>query len=190
MPIPMLRTTRPIHVETMFRDRSRAPSLSSSHRSADSVSSSVASPADSSYDAASKFQELRALSPAFEESDDRSSLRSFAMSFSVKRPKWRLLDKLHRRNPAAIERSASAQGGRIPRKLSLAQLHGRSNSSMLQLSPKPASPLQTQADLSQELSCRKCYYSIARNCPGWVMGGSHGDACESCLVCLRPHPTS
>lgn len=35
---------------------------------------------------------------------------------------------------------------------------------------------------SAELSCKRCYYYSMRNCNGWVMGGSHGDACENCTV--------
>jgi hypothetical protein len=48
----------------------------------------------------------------------------------------------------------------------------------------PAVP-QTRA---QELTCRRCYYSNARNCHGWVMGGTTGDACEQCLVCVCSMP--
>ncbi|QIX00298.1 hypothetical protein AMS68_005815 [Peltaster fructicola] len=183
LPPPLIRTTRPMHVETMFQDRSRAPSLSSSHRSADSVDSSVASPADNRYDASAKYQELRAMSPAYDQDDDRSSLRSFAASFSFRRPKWALLKKLHRRDQTPEDISSSVQEvAPLPRKSSLSPLsriHSRQNSSTLSLSPR--SPTCTHLEPVQELSSRKCYYSIARNCPGWVLGGSHGDACEACL---------
>lgn len=33
-----------------------------------------------------------------------------------------------------------------------------------------------------EASCRPCYYYSMRNCNGWVMGGAHGEACESCAM--------
>lgn len=36
----------------------------------------------------------------------------------------------------------------------------------------------------EQLSCHRCYYYSMRNCNGWVMGGSHGDACDSCTVSL------
>lgn len=35
-----------------------------------------------------------------------------------------------------------------------------------------------------ELSCVRCYYFSARNCNGWIMGGSHGEACDTCTVCF------
>ena len=44
--------------------------------------------------------------------------------------------------------------------------------------PLPVLPVQT----AQEVACHRCYYFAARNCKGWVMGGTHGDACEQCLV--------
>lgn len=185
MPPPMIRTTRPMHIETLFQDRSRAPSLTSSHRSGDSLDSSAASPTNNRFDTALKYHELRAETPCFDDSADRSSLRSFALSFSFKKPRWTLFKKLHRRGQSAMEVTPSAQeASAIPRKMSLTSLagfHSRQNSSMLTLNTKPASP--TQLESVPELSSRKCYYSIARNCPGWVIGGSHGDACEACLVC-------
>ena len=33
-----------------------------------------------------------------------------------------------------------------------------------------------------ELTCHRCYYFSMRNCNGWVMGGPHGDACDSCTM--------
>ena len=43
--------------------------------------------------------------------------------------------------------------------------------------PVPITPPATS-----ELNCRPCYYFSMRNCQGYVMGGSHGDACENCTV--------
>ncbi|TKA31469.1 hypothetical protein B0A50_02316 [Salinomyces thailandicus] len=43
--------------------------------------------------------------------------------------------------------------------------------------PLPAAPVQP----AKEVTCQRCYYFAARNCNGWVMGGTHGDACEGCL---------
>jgi len=45
----------------------------------------------------------------------------------------------------------------------------------------PAVPITPPANAT-ELSCVRCYYYSMRNCNGWVMGGSHGDACDSCTV--------
>ncbi|TKX27621.1 hypothetical protein C1H76_0045 [Elsinoe australis] len=35
---------------------------------------------------------------------------------------------------------------------------------------------------SAELNCQRCYYYSMRNCNGWVIGGTHGDACETCTM--------
>ncbi len=44
--------------------------------------------------------------------------------------------------------------------------------------PPPAPP--------EGLSSQPCYYFHARNCNGYVLGGSHGDACETCAVsCIQ-----
>lgn len=183
---PMYRKARPAYLDNVFHDRLRTPSLSSSHRSADSVSSSTNSQADSRYDAGSKYQHLRMMTPALEDDEDRSSLRSFAMSFTFKKPKWRLLSKLHRRTHTATESTVDFQSGNdysASRKPSISQLHGfhgRQNSSALQLSSRCCTPTLLESPL--ELSSRRCYYSIARNCSGWVIGGGHGDACETCQV--------
>lgn len=187
MPAPLSRRTRPAYLDNVYHDRSRTPSLSSSHRSAVSVSSSVNSQADARYDAGSKYQRLRALTPALEDdNEDRSSLRSFAMSFSFKKPKWRLFTKMHRRNHTASETQLNfdTQNEYSPtRKLSTSAFtgyHSRQNSSALQLGPRSPAPTVLESPL--ELSSRRCYYSIARNCSGWVIGGNHGDACDSCQV--------
>ncbi|KAF2149976.1 hypothetical protein K461DRAFT_270526 [Myriangium duriaei CBS 260.36] len=43
--------------------------------------------------------------------------------------------------------------------------------------PAPITPPGTS-----EMKCHRCYYYSMRNCNGWVMGGSHGDACENCTM--------
>ncbi|GAM90253.1 hypothetical protein ANO11243_082950 [Dothideomycetidae sp. 11243] len=47
--------------------------------------------------------------------------------------------------------------------------------------PVPITPPGTGI-ATGELSCQRCYYYSMRNCNGWVMGGTHGDACENCTV--------
>lgn len=36
--------------------------------------------------------------------------------------------------------------------------------------------------VATDLGCLKCYYFVARNCNGYVLGGNSGDACDTCLV--------
>ncbi|PNS18720.1 hypothetical protein CAC42_5259 [Sphaceloma murrayae] len=43
--------------------------------------------------------------------------------------------------------------------------------------PVPITPPPTA-----ELNCQRCYYYSMRNCNGWVIGGTHGDACENCTM--------
>jgi hypothetical protein len=48
------------------------------------------------------------------------------------------------------------------------------------VSSKPLPP--PPPPMAEELKCQPCYYFAARNCNGYVMGGSHGDACDNCAV--------
>lgn len=41
---------------------------------------------------------------------------------------------------------------------------------------------------TRQLTSHRCYYSAARNCKNWVLGGGAGEACEVCYVSL-PCPT-
>lgn len=103
----------------------------------------------------------------------------------------------------------SAPGSRRPSTLSLASLRARKVTPESQQSA-PSSARKSSASISSgrrwaflhgatedaenvppipitpppvtELSCHRCYYFSMRNCNGWVMGGSHGDACDSCTV--------
>ncbi|GAB7345102.1 hypothetical protein MBLNU457_3502t2 [Dothideomycetes sp. NU457] len=43
-------------------------------------------------------------------------------------------------------------------------------------------PVPITPPANSELNCRPCYYFSMRNCQGYVMGGSHGDACENCTM--------
>ncbi|KAF2226804.1 hypothetical protein BDZ85DRAFT_256785 [Elsinoe ampelina] len=43
--------------------------------------------------------------------------------------------------------------------------------------PVPITPPPTA-----ELNSQRCYYYSMRNCNGWVIGGTHGDACENCTM--------
>lgn len=49
----------------------------------------------------------------------------------------------------------------------------------------PANSFSTNNDSetpAAELSCVRCYYFSARNCNGWIMGGHHGEACDTCTM--------
>lgn len=181
--LPSLRTHRPAYLENVIR--SRAPSLSGSLGSADSGSSQLSSPTDMQPDIGTRFGASRALSPTWEEDpDDRISIRSFALSFSWK-PQWRLPHKLHHRTVSSISRSSTPDvsatsrrdSGRFPRNLSISTIYGKGSAALRRKEKTSA-----MSGPPQVLSCQRCYYSIARNCNGWVFGGNHGDACESCLV--------
>ena len=54
-------------------------------------------------------------------------------------------------------------------------------------SAKPPSTPFTPMPKVDELRCQPCYYYAARHCNGYVFGGSHGDACENCLVRCTPN---
>ncbi|KAK5007420.1 hypothetical protein LTR28_005309 [Elasticomyces elasticus] len=110
---------------------------------------------------------------------------------------------LRSRTPSEISLSALSRGGSVSGHSSAAaDKHGKGKSPpptprkltlVTTLARKPSVPLRpmhappSRAMLVEEpptdgLETRKCYYSIARNCPGWVMGGRHGDACENCAA--------
>lgn len=93
----------------------------------------------------------------------------------------------------AFSSAAMTDGFPTPRRPSLPRLQTSfpppRGASTYAKKPLPAVPRPVaQAPTAQELSCQRCYYYTARNCHGWVLGGLHGDACDTCLVCTLIHP--
>nr|POE87810.1 hypothetical protein CFP56_11039 [Quercus suber] len=132
----------------------------------------------------------RPLSPAYENSVDGGSIRSLRAGL---RPRFRVKNLFHRRtypqgreSPSPMDRAQSVAAHHPSRRPSLPKLQTNMSSPLrrpsLQQKPLPGKPLPQEPALpAQELTCQRCYYFAARNCNGWVMGGDHGDACETCL---------
>nr|POE54528.1 hypothetical protein CFP56_41466 [Quercus suber] len=178
---------RPAYMDNLFRDAPlpASPSLHSSTSSV-SVGSSM-----SAFDLKLIQSMPRPLTPALENSVDGGSIRSLRVHFS---PRFRIKNIFHRRtypqgreSPSPIDRSQSVAATRhIGRRPSLPMLQTNLSSPLrrpsVQQRPSPGKPLPQEPTLpAQELSCHRCYYFAARNCNGWVMGGDHGDSCETCL---------
>jgi hypothetical protein len=176
-------TSKPLPLPPRPSARSRTPSLTRSQPSPDSAPPSRS---DSLVDLTNRLNtmEIRTLTPALEESDDEDdtrsirSVRSFTRSL---RPRLKLKTSLrdfHRRTyPSAQQKRPESSGSTSPSPAS-GILHGRKSSSNLLDKHAPPVP-------SMPLNCHRCYYFAARHCNGWVMGGKHGDACETCLVSPR-----
>ncbi|KAK3075750.1 hypothetical protein LTR53_000688 [Teratosphaeriaceae sp. CCFEE 6253] len=181
LPRPSTSGNRPAYLDNLFRD---APPLPSPGIHSANSSISVASSTGS--DLRLNKPLPRPLTPALEDADDRASIRSFSSRFTVRSifnrrtyPSRKDSVPLASR-PTTPLHSYSHPGSRRP---SLPRLTTSFSSSSLKLGlverekPLPAAP----AYVAQELGCHRCYYFAARNCNGWVMGGSHGDSCEQCL---------
>ncbi|KXL46894.1 hypothetical protein M433DRAFT_142882 [Acidomyces richmondensis BFW] len=198
LPRPSTYGTRPAYLDNLFRETSSFASSSSLHSATSSISYGSTA---STYDLRTMQTYPRPLSPALEESsaDDRHSVRSLKLNLS---PRFNVRKVFNRRtHPQAQEPTSEAASQSMPtpsrsattsilhsssRRPSLASLPKlqtsftapqRKNSNAYKEKPLPAAPIPA----AQELSCHRCYYYAARNCKGWVMGGSHGDACEQCL---------
>lgn len=137
------------------------------------------------------------LAPAFEPADDTRSVRSLRLRMSPSR--FHLQTILHRRTypqPSETISMDSTSSTTSPKSTPGQSLAGSRRPSLARLPmlspPSRKDSLQPKLQVktshldlarpAQELSCHRCYYFAARNCNGWVMGGSHGDACESCAV--------
>lgn len=184
MPRPSTSGNRPAYLDSLFEGHNKkqlpkTPSL----RSANSSTSFNSIP---SSDVRTLQPLPRPLSPAFEEDQsDRLSLRSFKMNFS---PRLKMRGVFNRRTYPQVAQdsgepfnhrqtpSLSSQSSRRPSlpKLQSPTRKTHHSSSSKALPPPPPPPM------AEELKCQPCYYFAARHCQGYVMGGSHGDACEGC----------
>ena len=186
MPRPSTSGSRPAYLDNLFREHPPPLPKSPSLRSANSSGSFTSiSPAE----ARTVQPNPRPLSPAFEEDQsDRLSIRSLRLHFS---PRLRIRGMLNRRTYPQVREtvehpshrqtpSLSQLGSRRPSlpklqtALSSPTRKGHAGSSK----PLPPAP----PPMAEELKCQPCYYFAARNCNGYVMGGSHGDACDNCAV--------
>ena len=186
LPRPSMAGNRPAYLDNLFRDNPPRLPKSPSLRSANS---SISFNSTSPIDARMAQTHSRPLSPAFEEdSDDRMSVRSLSRHLS---PRRRIRDILNRRTYPQVQETLDYPPSRptpslsnpSSRRPSLPKLQTTFSSPprkgyAIASKPLPAIP-QPKAE---ELKCQRCYYFVARNCNGYVMGGSHGDACETCAV--------
>lgn len=157
------------------------PTASSLHSANSSLSSRA-----SSTDLQSGYQFPKSISPAFDE--DGSSVRSTKRwrgirSIFTRRSSSDATETLSQCSSTASSPTHSihnqARRPSLPRFASFSTLPPRKQS--FGEGSIKTSPLSIESP-SQELKCHRCYYFAARNCNGWTMGGSHGDACEQCLV--------
>lgn len=186
---PSTSSMRPAYLDGLFRDSPPTPLPSPGVHSA---SSSISSSSSSTLDLRSAQAPTRPLSPAFEEDDNAGSVRSLRLNLS---PRFNVRNMFNRRTyPSAREistKSSSSSAAPVPsrqalRRPSLPRLQTSFSSpprrgSAQKEKPLPAAPVQP----AREVTCHRCYYFAARNCNGWVMDGTHGDACEQCLVRCR-----
>ena len=163
-----------------FPHHPRTPSLTRSHRSNESVSTSRTNSIIDSY--GDSYAPTRPLTPAFEEQIDAEDAKSLIQVTRSLKPRLKLRAPVFRRTNSPRPASDGSPCADSPT-LGSHKMHG-SNKSLPAL-PTYAQQQKHQQEAKspgQELSCQRCYYFAARHCNGWVMGGSHGDACESCLV--------
>ena len=191
-------STRPAYLDNLFRERYGGLRAHSSFSSTSSQSSFRSSA--STNDLRSQYHNSRPLTPAAEESGDdgfsirskRSFLnsRSFRFGRLLNRRTYPQNDVQEMSHAAILKSSISAP---IPIDMDAPFHYRRPSANKIQHSqsvkrgsnnysrkPLPTPPVAEVTGVT----CDRCYYFAARNCNGWVMGGSSGDACETCLVSL------
>lgn len=187
LPRPSHAGNRPAYLDNLFRDN--PPPLPSKSPSLRSANSSISYSSTSPLDVRAVQPIPRPLSPAFEEEqDDKMSVRSLRLHLS---PRFNIRSILNRRTYPQVQETVEYRSNRSTpslanlssRRPSLPKLQTAFSSpprkgQPLSAKPLPALPLPR----TEELKCQPCYYFAARNCNGYVMGGSHGDACEGCAV--------
>lgn len=154
----------------------RTPSLTRSHRSTESVSTSRTNSIIDSY--GDIYAPTRPLTPTFEDHIDAEDAKSLISVTKSLKPRLKLRAPVFKRSNSARQAIDGSPLADSPT-LGSHKIHG-SNKSLPAL-PTYAQQQQVQPK-QEELKCQRCYYFAARHCNGWVMGGSHGDACDSCLV--------
>lgn len=199
MTLPRRSTTnRPTCLDILYYSSAPLPPLPTSrgHSPHSSVSTSSSVSSNDSRPSPKQYH-TRPLTPACEETinDDRISIRSRKSSFTsriaARNPFNRRTYPQIKEHFRSSSRSTTPKQSSSPtsRRPSLPKIQTSfSNPSMKGFAekekPLPVAPQQ----VAMELQCHRCYYYAARNCNGWVMGGTTSDACEQCLVritCLR-----
>lgn len=186
MPRPSTSGNRPAYLDNLFRDNPPPLPKTPSLRSANSSISFTSNP---SLEARTVQPIPRPLAPAVEEDQsDRISLRSLKINLS---PRLKMRGLFNRRTyPQAQERmnfeshrstpslySLSSRRPSLPKlQTNLSSPTRRGHPSTTKALPPPPPPM------AEELKCQPCYYFAARHCQGYVLGGSHGDACDNCAV--------
>ena len=187
---PSTSATRPTHHDNLSGDisyRLPSPNLHSAHSSISTNSSS----------STSDYPPHWPLPPAIEEdSEDRVSVRSLKLDPG---PLFKARNIFRRRADRQVKETTTdsssspnsltpSQPRRSMRRPSLPRLHTAPSSislSKLSAIKDRPSPVARSPSVQEQLHCHRCYYFAARHCNGWVMGGTHGDACEQCLVSRR-----
>lgn len=194
LPRPSMAGNRPAYLDNLFSNNATPPLPTPTTPSLRSASSSISSA--SAFDLRPLQTKPRPLSPAFEEeqSDDRMSVRSLRLLS----PKLRVRNILNRRTYPQVKETVeytsttstsshshnhSTTSSRRPSlpKLQTAFSSPPRRNNPITSKPLPAAPLP----MAEELTCKRCYYFTARHCKGYVIGGSHGDACDGCAVSAR-----
>lgn len=189
LPVASIHGNRPAYLDKLFHEMEGSPLPSPTIRSGPrSTKSSISS-------LNSNFQDhestAKPLLPNFDTEsiiDDRISVRSLRLHLS---PRFKIRNLVSRRTPAEIQETVEFECSRPPSAHSISpskQSFPPRPQTAMSLSPRkrdrskskplPAAPAMKM----QQLHCTPCYYFAARNCNGYVFGGSHGDACENCAV--------
>ena len=199
---PATACNRPTYMDRLYSERP-LPSVPSAQHSR-SPNSSISSGSSSSGELNHTYEhQSRAIHNTNADSftlleedtqDDRLSIRSMRLHFTSRLGVRNVLNR--RTYPRGVQETIDMN---VPRP-SPPQEHTRTRRPSLpklQTTFSPSSKRRHKHTLSkplppvpsptrEELPCQPCYYFAARNCNGYVMGGSHGDACENCAVRQSP----
>lgn len=182
---PSTSGNRPAYLDNLFREHPPPLPKTPSLRSANSSISFSSNP---TLEVRTVQPTPRPLSPAFEEDQsDRLSLRSLKISFS---PRSKMRGLFNRRTYPQVQetmnypshRQTPSLSSQSSKKPSLPKLQTALSSPTRRGHLASTKPLPPPPPMAEELKCQPCYYFAARHCQGYVMGGSHGDACENCAV--------
>ena len=186
---------RPAYLDNLFRENPpppplpKSPSLRSSNRRIASTSA---------FDLRTVQLSPRLLPPAFEEeqTDDKVSVKSTKSTRSLRlqlSARLKIRSILNRRTYPQVQETVEYTSSRanpshtqptsrqpsLPKVQTAFSLPHRKGHPITS-KPLPAAP----PPKAERLKCQPCYYFAAHNCNGYVMGGSHGDACDNCAVCV------
>lgn len=186
LPRPSVHGNRPAYLDKLFHEMEGSPLPPPMIRPGTrTAKSSISSLNSELHDHESNAKPLL---PGFETEsiDDRISVRSLRLHLS---PRFKIRNLISRRTHPEIQETVEFEPSRpsTPQSYSPTKISSPPRpQTALSLSPRKrqhSKPLPSPpASKPEQLHCTPCYYFAARNCNGYVFGGSHGDACESCAV--------